>query len=294
MTTMPPFQVEFVLRRQPDVASLPHLEPLVSTFLGPSSNLSLAEACQFGSTTLLDWIWDSSTTSASGRTPGWTLCNYLRSEDHYYQWQFHKTTQVAAARGDVKIMEWLFTHFSGCEVPSEAVTKAAGNGHLSILEFMLNNDAGWGFNRDFVQMSYGEGGEDSWFESVPDLPEDWDGPGNVVRWGGKSMEVAVRRRHYKVARWLKEYVPYESTEEELDTMVEIAVNDGTMEFAEYLMPADREILEYIHERAKPKAVEWVLEREDVKKNQDFGAYAIVIAAVHGNLDLMQRVARTRN
>ncbi|KAG6966566.1 hypothetical protein JG688_00006715 [Phytophthora aleatoria] len=85
------------------------------------------------------------------------------------------------------------------------------------------------------------------------------------------MESAVRRRHYKVARWLKEYVPYESTEEELDTMVEIAVNDGAMEFAEYLMPADREILEYIHERAKPEAVEWVLEREDVKKNQDFGA-----------------------
>ncbi|ETI31986.1 hypothetical protein F443_21129, partial [Phytophthora nicotianae P1569] len=294
---MPLFQlrvVEFVLRRHPDVASLPHIGPLVSSFLGPSSNLSLTEACKLGSTTLLDWIWDCSTTSVSGRIPGWTLCNYLRSEDHYYQWQFHKATQIAASRGDSKTMEWLFTHFSGCEVPSEAVTNAAGNGHLPILEFMLNNDAGWDFNREIVQMSYGEGGEDSWFEGVPDLPEDWDGPGNVVRWGGQSMEAAVRCRHYKVARWLKDYVPYESTEGELETIIEIAVNDGAMEFAEYLMPADRQILEYIHERARPEAVGWVLEREDVRKNQDFGAYGIVIAALHGNLDLMQRLARTRN
>ncbi|KAF1791174.1 Ankyrin repeat-containing domain [Phytophthora cactorum] len=204
-----------------------------------------------------------------------------------------EAVKQTAKGGFTHALQWV-AQLPSEQVPSEAVTKAAGNGHLSILEFMLNNDAGWDFNRDFVQMSYGEGGEDSWFESVPDLPEDWDGPGNVVRWGGQSMESAVRRRHYKVARWLKEYVPYESTEEELDTMVEIAVNDGAMEFAEYLMPADREILEYIHERAKPEAVEWVLEREDVKKNQDFGAYAIVIAAVHGNLDLMERVARTRN
>ncbi|EEY69090.1 uncharacterized protein PITG_05273 [Phytophthora infestans T30-4] len=138
---------------------------------------------------------------------------------------------------------------------------------------MLNNDAGWDFNREIVQMSYGEGGEDSWFESVPALPEEWDGP---------------------VARWLKEYVPYDSTEEELDMIVGIAVNDGAMEFAEFLMPADREILEYIHEMAKPEAVEWVLEREDVRKNQDFGAYGIVMAASHGNLDLMQRLARIRN
>lgn len=105
----------------------------------------------------------------------------MRSEPLYYQWQFHKATQIAAARGDVKTLEWLFSHFTGCEVPSEAVTKAAAGGHIPVLEFMLNHDAGWNFNREIVQMSYGEGGEDSWFESVPDLPDDWSGPGNVVR-----------------------------------------------------------------------------------------------------------------
>ncbi|KAE8972507.1 hypothetical protein PR003_g19704 [Phytophthora rubi] len=66
------------------------------------------------------------------------------------------------------MVEWLFAHFKGCQVPSQAVEQAAGSGHIPVLEFMLNNDAGWDFNREIVQMSYGEGGEDSWVESVPE------------------------------------------------------------------------------------------------------------------------------
>lgn len=67
-----------------------------------------------------------------------------------------------------------------------------------------------------------------------------------------------------------------------------------MEFAESLKPKDCDLLEYINERTKPKTIEWLLEKGYVKKIQDLGAMVIVVAAVHGDLDLMQRVARLRN
>ncbi|KAG6577877.1 uncharacterized protein IUM83_16758 [Phytophthora cinnamomi] len=67
-----------------------------------------------------------------------------------------------------------------------------------------------------------------------------------------------------------------------------------MEFAESLKPKDFELLEYINESAKPEAIEWLLEKGYVKKNQNLGAMPIVVGALRGNLDLMQRVARLRN
>ncbi|KAF1791410.1 hypothetical protein GQ600_967 [Phytophthora cactorum] len=74
-------------------------------------------------------------------------------------------------------------------------------------------------------MSYGEGGRIRGSRAFQTCQK--TGMVLVTWFDGEAIHgIAVRRRHYKVARWLKEYVPYESTEEELDTMVEIAVNDG--------------------------------------------------------------------
>ncbi|KAK1930022.1 hypothetical protein P3T76_014519 [Phytophthora citrophthora] len=48
---------------------------------------------------------------------------------------------MAAGRGDLEIIKWLFTHFSDCEVPLEAVKAAASNGHLSVLQYLLEHVA---------------------------------------------------------------------------------------------------------------------------------------------------------
>ncbi|GMF45375.1 unnamed protein product [Phytophthora fragariaefolia] len=134
--------VTFVLRHEAGADALQELDETISSFLGPDPSLSLADACELGSTRLLDWIWGSSAVGKSKRTSSWTLSNFLRSEPLYYQWQFQKATVTAAGPGDLGALKWLFTHFSGCVVPVLAVEEAACDGHLAVLEFLLEHDAG--------------------------------------------------------------------------------------------------------------------------------------------------------
>ncbi|EGZ05501.1 hypothetical protein PHYSODRAFT_454644, partial [Phytophthora sojae] len=70
-----------------------------------SPDLSLSEACVFGSTSLLDWMWGISCTSSAERTREWSLANYLRSDRHYNHWQFSESLQAAAARGNLQVLE---------------------------------------------------------------------------------------------------------------------------------------------------------------------------------------------
>ncbi|KAL3657636.1 hypothetical protein V7S43_017439 [Phytophthora oleae] len=76
------------------------------------------------------------------------------------------------------MVQWFFEHFSGCEVPSEAVAAAANKGHLPILQFLLANDAGRDCERKRTNV---ELDSDEWVDSVPVMPSNWSGPGNVVR-----------------------------------------------------------------------------------------------------------------
>ncbi|KAG3201034.1 hypothetical protein PC128_g4160 [Phytophthora cactorum] len=75
--------VPAVLRHQREPGVLQHVSAQISSFLGSPPCLSLSQACSFGSTKLLDWIWDSSCTSVSNRPSTWPLHNYLRSDLHY-------------------------------------------------------------------------------------------------------------------------------------------------------------------------------------------------------------------
>lgn len=60
--------VAFVLRHQADVDALQEFSEAISNFIGPDPNLSVADACSFGSTKLLDWIWSASAASNQERT----------------------------------------------------------------------------------------------------------------------------------------------------------------------------------------------------------------------------------
>ncbi|KAG6954186.1 hypothetical protein JG687_00011950, partial [Phytophthora cactorum] len=90
-----------------------------------STTVSLSQACSFGSTKLLDWIWDSSCTSVSNRPSTWLLHNYLRSDLHYNGDQFFKSLEIAVRRKDLTIVKWLFAHFSGYDVLADLTTLAA-------------------------------------------------------------------------------------------------------------------------------------------------------------------------
>ncbi|KAE9298638.1 hypothetical protein PF008_g23454 [Phytophthora fragariae] len=280
--------VTWVLRHHPALHSaLPHLGSLVSDFLGPDPNLSLAEACELGSTGLLDWLWERSCTSADARPEGWSLCNFLRSEPYYYRYQLYEAIQVAARQGDVSVVTWLMDHFSGCEVPSEAVAAAAFKGHLPVLQLLLEKDAGRGrpHKSERVELENSE-----WVDSVPVMPAEWSGPGNVVRWGGDSIHHAVAAGKIEVARWLYDNTPHQSGEDDIHRIVERAVGNGDFEFAEYLMPRRRKIGDYVIQFMGRRAPELMLERGYLKENKVAAVGAILVAARMGNLDLMKRIA----
>jgi len=120
--------LDVTLRRFPALESYEHTTRAISRFLGVPPNLLLSEACEHGSIATLEWIWAASCTTVEGRTPGWSLTNYLRSDPHYYRWQFAKSLYAAAERGDLEIVEWLFAHFSGCEAPVGVVMLLRGEG----------------------------------------------------------------------------------------------------------------------------------------------------------------------
>ncbi|EGZ05505.1 hypothetical protein PHYSODRAFT_342321 [Phytophthora sojae] len=106
--------VNLVLRYHHANAALEQSTRVITDFLGPSPFLSLSDACKFGSITLLEWIWEASCTREADRTPGWSLANFLRSDQHYLKWQFAKALEAAATRGDLRMVEWIFAHFPGC------------------------------------------------------------------------------------------------------------------------------------------------------------------------------------
>lgn len=131
--------VELVLRQHPSFRSQTSVGSKVSTFVGPSPTLSLHQACAMGSLKLLDLLWEASCTSMDTRSVGWSLSNFLRSEPHYYHWEFIVSLLVAANRGNLEVVQWLFDHFSGCEAPADAFEEAAVNDHLPVVKFLLAN-----------------------------------------------------------------------------------------------------------------------------------------------------------
>jgi hypothetical protein len=128
--------LDITLRRFPALESFERSTRAISRLLGPPPNLLLSEACERGSVATLEWIWTASCTTGEARTPGWSLTNYMRSDRHYYRWQFAKSLYAAAERGDLAIVEWLFAHFSGCEGPAEVVAVAARQGNPRFLRFL--------------------------------------------------------------------------------------------------------------------------------------------------------------
>ncbi|KAE8881044.1 hypothetical protein PF003_g34883 [Phytophthora fragariae] len=134
--------VALVCGRYPAVHALEQDTKAVSRFLGPSRSLSLSKACAFGSTELLDWIWESSCPTVDTQASRWSLCNYFRTDRHYYKWSFENSMKEAAGGGDLEVLEWLVAHFSDCQVPVSAVKEAAKAGQLSVLQFL------WGSSSD--------------------------------------------------------------------------------------------------------------------------------------------------
>ncbi|KAE8881006.1 hypothetical protein PF005_g14612 [Phytophthora fragariae] len=247
--------VDLVLHSRQDAAALQDVGPTIADFLGPARNLSLHEACNTGSLKLLDWIWR---VSCDRSNADWSLANYLQSNDHYNQWQFSESLEIAAGRGDLDVVKWLFEHFSGPEVAVEVVEAAAKNGRLSVLKFLLDHDTGR--------------------------------LGHAVHWGGRSLVDAVENGHSEVAQWLYRYAPHRYDEAEVTNAIKTALRVGDMKLAEFLLPRGKCILDYAQFCSHPDVIEWKLHCGYFRRDPFSAGVAIKYLVRSGRLDLMQRIA----
>ncbi|KAE9020737.1 hypothetical protein PR001_g13526 [Phytophthora rubi] len=260
--------VALVLLGQREGDALLALGPLVSTFLGPSPHLSLSEACALASTSLLDWMWSLSCTSEAGRAAGWRLSDYLRSEPHYYHWQFWKATKVAAERGDLALVSWLVAHFSSCTVSVEVVEAAAKNGHLGVLQFLLEHDA---VEAKGARMSRGSLGR--------------------TEHRGCKLQPAIENGHSDVGRWLYTHAPHELDAEEIRLAIEASLKVGDMELASFLVPPSERLVDFAYMVDRPEVIEMMLDAGILREDPGAAAASIRRLATSGRLDLMLRIAR---
>ncbi|KAF1791338.1 hypothetical protein GQ600_5461 [Phytophthora cactorum] len=98
---------------------------------------------------------------------------------------------VGAGRGNSVILEWILNHFEGCVVSVDIVGIASGNGHLEVLQYTMEHNAGHIHNRAPID------DESELYQSIPELSVRWNGPDNYICWGGRSMFRAI-----EIAIWM--------------------------------------------------------------------------------------------
>ncbi|KAL3657628.1 hypothetical protein V7S43_017431 [Phytophthora oleae] len=260
--------IDLVLNDQHNAAALQDLGHVIADFLGPDCNLSLHEACRIGSLKLLDWIWRVSRFCGGPRASNWSLTTYLQSNSHYYKWQFSESLEIAASRGDLKVVKWLFKHFKDCDVVVEVVEAAAKNGQLEVLQFLMVNDVG---RRGNVKLEARTAG-------------------HTVQWGGRSLVEAVESGDSDVAHWLFQHASHGYGEAQMTNAIKTALRMGDMKMAAFLLPRGKCILDYAEFCPHPAIIEWKFECGHFKRDAFSVGVAIKYLVPSGRLDLMQRIA----
>ncbi|KAG2802606.1 hypothetical protein PC112_g19559 [Phytophthora cactorum] len=248
--------VSLVLLHRTNSGASQHIEPIISSFLGPDSSLPLHKAARFNSKKLLNWIWKSSCASIEERSSGWSLTNFLRSDPHYYQWVFTKSLEeIISCGGDMRLVQWIYEHFPGCEVPKNVVETVARTGYLEFLQFL------------------------------------WDQQDKIkVDWSGEALKKAVEAGHREVSTWLYEHIPYTYGGTELLRLSQAALRTGNVDFAQVLLPPDRNIFLEAGTSWRPEVIEWMLDRGYYTREMEKAAgVAIWKLASQGRLDLIQRI-----
>ncbi|KAF4132126.1 hypothetical protein GN958_ATG18693, partial [Phytophthora infestans] len=279
------WRVYAVLQHQRDFYALHHVSTLISSVFGPPPCLSINHACSFGSTKLLDWIWYSSCLSAADRPSTWSLYNYLRSDLHYNRDQFQRSLEVAVRHKDLAVVEWLFAHIPGLDVPPEVVKSAASAGNLPILQFLLANDANVeGKDRKSLKKRkvVANDGEIKAEKKQPSAP----GGGHVVHWSADVM------MHWRLmtSTLYSGYMKICPTEtlREIDRKIRTSLGKGDLEVAEILMPKGKCVLDYAS-CASVATIEMLLGCGYIKRDQDLANLTIENLALLGRVDLMQQI-----
>ncbi|KAF1795001.1 Ankyrin repeat-containing domain [Phytophthora cactorum] len=220
--------VSLVLLHRTNSGASQHIEPIISSFLGPDSSLPLHKAARFNSKKLLNWIWKSSCASIEERSSGWSLTNFLRSDPHYYQWVFTKSLEeIISCGGDMRLVQWIYEHFPGCEVPKNVVETVARTGYLEFLQFLWDQ-------QDKIKVDWS--GEALKKAVEPDMR------GFNVAWVFKdwydAIKMACSDGHLDVVQWLVEHPngqqAYLRQQSGQQILVWVAAGNGHVAVMEYI------------------------------------------------------------
>ncbi|RLN95848.1 hypothetical protein BBJ28_00020424 [Nothophytophthora sp. Chile5] len=264
-------------KRYQNNPSLLHVTDVVSAFLGPSPNLTLARAVSFDSLKLLNHIWANSCVSSADRTPGWSLLNFLRSDRYYYRYAFSVALEEAAHCGLLHMVEWLFAHFSGVEAEVEVVEAAANAGHLHILQFLFDHST----CAEYREIEY----ETDFLGPRRQYPDD----GIVVRWGRHDALRATKSGHDEIVRWLFEHTARTNDSRNLPDVMKSVFNVGDLPLAEWLMThgCPFSASDALASRCADVG-QWLLRRGHLEPSMDMiEGKVFAIWAGSGHLELMQ-------
>ncbi|EGZ05475.1 hypothetical protein PHYSODRAFT_307736 [Phytophthora sojae] len=139
---------------------------------------------------------------------------------------------------DLRVLEWLLEHFSGCEVPVWVVEKATEQGRMDILRLLVEHDAGRRGKEASSRAEHGENDE-----------------GNVAQWGGSSLVTAAQMKRFDIVRFLYENTPRDMYEESLDMTIPFVLDAGEMNLAQEVLPPGTSAADYGDISSNPSVVE---------------------------------------
>ncbi|GMF45376.1 unnamed protein product [Phytophthora fragariaefolia] len=126
------------------------------------------------------------------------------------------------------------------------------------------------------------GENDGVVESVPELPDGWGGPGNVVHWGRNTIAIEIEERHTDVATWLCLQTPHGCSSEETNNFTDRALRKGLLNFAE--SSDGHNLAEFC---SRSEVVLAALKEGNLRLNTHFASSAMLHFANIGRLGLMR-------
>ncbi|KAE9243266.1 hypothetical protein PF002_g8332 [Phytophthora fragariae] len=181
----------------PLVAALPHVLAAISAYLDYSPRFSVPRACTRtvrgpAKLHLLERLWSAqcaAEVSPRAQPPLDEADDLL-----YRQWAFARGTANAAARGDLRVVQWLCEVYYPQGRVTDAVESAARAGHVHILQWLYEHHARvfWGANEMRAAAQFNRVAVVKWLHAHTAPP--------FV--GMNAIELAARNGNLPLVKWL--------------------------------------------------------------------------------------------
>jgi hypothetical protein len=218
----------------------------------------------------------------------------LPSDPHYYRFQFTKSLAVAARRGNLDVVKWLFAHFSGCVAPPSVAIGAARQGHLAVVQFLWehSDEAQHSDRQSFKKRKIVSDGGAALAESESGNPTTRRGLPSEVQWDGIIVLIAAKCGHFDVARWLCEHTECDSENWDnwcVEGFVKRSLDGGADDLARLFLPRGMCVLDYAEDCSRVDMIELLLDCGCLHRDTDLVFNAIRNLAQSGSLALMQQI-----